>query len=55
MRPPTPAPGDYSATLVGDETDTSPFADAVTQGISVRVYVRNMSTLIQFVDTEASR
>jgi PelA/Pel-15E family pectate lyase len=44
-------PGDYSRTQVGDATDTSPYTspDAVT-GISTSGYMRNMATLIEFVD-----
>jgi PelA/Pel-15E family pectate lyase len=46
----TITPGDYSTTLVGDDTDTSPYADPTIMGVSVRAYVRNMSVLIRFVD-----
>ena len=43
----TPAPGDFSRTHVGDETDTSPFPDDKIVGISTAAYVRNMSVLIR--------
>ena len=46
----TPAPGDFSRTHVGDETDTSPYPDAKLKGISVEAYVRNMSVLIRQLD-----
>jgi len=46
----TPAPGDYSRTHVGDETDTSPYPDPKLTGISVEAYVRNMSVLIRQLD-----
>jgi PelA/Pel-15E family pectate lyase len=49
----TVAPGDYSSTLVGDETDTSPYTDPTITGISVRAFIRNMSVLIRFVDADA--
>ena len=49
----TAAPGDYSTTRVGDETDTSPYPDSSIMGISVRAYVRNMSVLIRFVQAES--
>lgn len=47
---PTPAPGDYSRTEVGDATDTSPFTtdDPVT-GISTGRYIEQMSTLIRYL------
>ena len=48
-----PVPGDFSTTLVGDDTDTSPYADPTITGISVAAYVRNMSVLIRFVDADA--
>ncbi len=44
------APGDFSQTHVGDETDTSPFPDARLTGISTAAYIRNMSALIRAVD-----
>ena len=46
----TVAPGDYSTTQVGDDTDTSPYSDPAIIGVSVRGYIRNMSVLIRFVD-----
>ena len=46
------APGDFSRTQVGDESDTSPYrADASLTGISTSTYIRNMSALIRFLDT----
>jgi hypothetical protein len=46
----TPAPGDFSQTRVGDETDTSPFiTDKPPIGISTGTYIENMSALIAFV------
>jgi hypothetical protein len=42
----TPTPGDFSRTVVGDETDTSPFPDSKLVGISTAAYIRNMSALI---------
>ena len=45
--PPTPVPGDFSQTMVGDESDTSPFRDGEIKGISTAAYIRNMSILIQ--------
>ena len=45
----TPKAGDYSQTHVGDDTDTSPFKDGKTPGISTDTYIRNMSVLIQAV------
>jgi PelA/Pel-15E family pectate lyase len=47
--PPTPAPGDFSMTHVGDEWDTSPYPDPKLMGISVEAYVRNMGVLIRQV------
>jgi hypothetical protein len=47
---PTPAPGDFSQTHVGDESDTSPFPDATIVGISTAAYIRNMSALIHALD-----
>jgi PelA/Pel-15E family pectate lyase len=44
---PTPAPGDFSRTRVGDATDTSPYiTDKPVIGISTGTYVENMATLI---------
>lgn len=44
----TPKPGDYAATHVGDETDTSPYTtDTPVMGISVSGYIKNMLTLIR--------
>ena len=44
------AAGDYSQTHVGDETDTSPFPDGATLGISTAAYIRHMSVLIRALD-----
>jgi PelA/Pel-15E family pectate lyase len=44
------APGDFSQTHVGDETDTSPFPDAALNGISTTAYIRHMSVLIRALD-----
>ncbi|MGK6318290.1 pectate lyase [Sphingomonas sp. DT-204] len=44
---PTPAPGDYGMTRVGDDTDTSPYIDPhPAVGISTGAYIENMETLI---------
>jgi hypothetical protein len=44
------APGDFSRTQVGDESDTSPYrAEPGTVGISTSTYIRNMSELIRFL------
>jgi hypothetical protein len=42
-----PVAGDYSQTMVGDETDTSPFDDGSLMGISTSTYIRHMSVLIR--------
>jgi hypothetical protein len=45
------APGDFSRTQVGDESDTSPYrADPGIVGISTSTYIRNMSEFIRFLD-----
>ena len=46
----TVAPGDFSQTHVGDETDTSPYRDDRVAGITTAVYLRNMSLLIRYLD-----
>lgn len=47
---PTPAPGDFSQTRVGDATDTSPYiTDQPVGGISVAAYIQNMAVLSQYV------
>jgi PelA/Pel-15E family pectate lyase len=47
---PTPAPGDFSETEVGDATDTSPYkTDKPVIGISTGRYIQNMSVLLQYV------
>ena len=43
----TVAPGDFSTTHVGDDTDTSPFPDPKLMGISTEAYIRNMGVLIK--------
>jgi PelA/Pel-15E family pectate lyase len=44
-------PGDFSRTQVGDSYDTSPFMPSEPViGISVGTYVRNMGTLIRYLD-----
>ena len=45
------APGDFSQTYVGDETDTSPFPDEKLTGISTAAYIRHMSALIRALDS----
>jgi PelA/Pel-15E family pectate lyase len=44
------APGDFSRTHVGDDTDTSPFPDHELMGISTAAYIRHMSALIRALD-----
>jgi PelA/Pel-15E family pectate lyase len=47
------APGDFSRTQVGDQSDTSPLrADPGLVGITTSTYIRNMSELIRFLDTD---
>jgi hypothetical protein len=44
---PTPTPGDYSQTKVGDKYDTSPYPDPNPKiGISTGAFIANMATLI---------
>jgi PelA/Pel-15E family pectate lyase len=45
----TVAPGDFSRTNVGDESDTSPYRAEGVKGISTSLYIRNMAELIRFV------
>lgn len=45
-----PVPGDYSQTMVGDQTDTSPFNDDSLTGISTSTYIRNMSVLVRALE-----
>ncbi len=46
--PAEPADGDFSETLVGDRTDTSPFVtDTPEIGISTGVFIKNMTELMQ--------
>lgn len=48
--PAEPAPGDFSATLVGDASDTSPYVtDKPKIGISTGTFIQNMSALMQVV------
>ena len=49
------APGDFSQTHVGDETDTSPFPDETLTGISTAAYIRHMSALIRALDASGAR
>lgn len=45
--------GDFRTTLVGDESDTSPFRNPQsTPGISTGTYVRNMSLLIDYLTAD---
>lgn len=42
--------GDFSHSLVGDETDTSPFVDPEPKlGLSTPAFVRNLGALINYV------
>lgn len=42
----------YASTLVGDETDTSPYRDTTDQDyLSTYIYIRNMQTLINYIET----
>ena len=44
-------PGDFGATQVGDETDTSPYrATQAVSGISTGTFIRNLDVLIRFLD-----
>ena len=46
----TVTPGEFSATRVGDPTDTSPYiADVPKPGISTGAYIENMAALIRYV------
>jgi len=46
-----PTPGDFGATYVGDETDTSPFkAPTPPIGITTQEYLRNMNVLIKSLE-----
>ena len=51
---PQVAPGDFSRTYVGDDTDTSPYPDPMLRGISTEAYIRNMSVLIRALSPESS-
>jgi PelA/Pel-15E family pectate lyase len=44
------APGNFSTAHVGDDTDTSPYPDTTTTGISSAAYIRNMSVLLRALD-----
>jgi hypothetical protein len=47
---PTPAPGDFSQTRVGDATDTSPYIDPDPKiGISTGAYIENMIAMIRWL------
>jgi hypothetical protein len=42
---------EYASTMVGDNTDTSPYPDRSDQEyISTRAYIRNMKVLIEYVE-----
>lgn len=49
------APGDFSRTHVGDETDTSPFPDDALVGISTQAYIRHMRVLLRAIDKDAAK
>jgi PelA/Pel-15E family pectate lyase len=50
---PVATPGDYSSTLVGDASDTSPYVtDNPKIGISTGAFIQNMSALMQVVAEE---
>lgn len=49
---PTPSPGDFAQTLVGDRYDTSPFVtDNPVIGISTGAFIQNMSSLLLIADS----
>lgn len=49
---PTPAPGDFAQTLVGDASDTSPHVtDRPETGISTGTFIQNMSALLLSLDS----
>lgn len=53
---PTPSPGDFSQTLVGDRFDTSPYVtDAPVTGISTGTFIQNMSALLLIADSGQER
>jgi hypothetical protein len=43
------APGDFSRTMVGDDSDTSPYRAEHLIGISTAAYIRNMGELIRYL------
>jgi PelA/Pel-15E family pectate lyase len=45
------APGDFSRSNVGDDTDTSPFHADGLKGLSTQTYIRHMSDLIRYLDS----
>lgn len=52
--PATPVPGDFSQTLVGDSSDTSPYVTAEPKtGISTGTFIQNMSALLQVLAPQA--
>ena len=54
--PVTKANNNYSATMVGDEWDTSPFpVENPVMGISTGAYVKNMGVLIQYLQALSHR
>lgn len=51
---PTPAPGDFSGTRVGDLSDTSPFiTQTPVTGVSTGTFIQNMSALLLSVGSSA--
>lgn len=53
--PASPAPGDFSQTLVGDDSDTSPYAtNSPETGISTGIFIQNMSALLQVFSSSAA-
>jgi len=53
--PETAAPGNFTATRVGDASDTSPhFTDKPAIGISTGTFIQNMSALMQVLDLPAA-
>ncbi len=47
-----PAGGDYSRTMVGDDSDTSPYPAGHLPGISTQAYIRNMAEFIRYLDAK---
>lgn len=54
--PLTKADNDYAATMVGGEWDTSPYpVDNPVMGISTGAYIKNMGTLIQYLQQQSGQ